>query len=361
MKTAFFRTDASSLIGMGHVMRCLTLADSLCQHGIQSIFVCRRLPGHLGEYIRTKDYPVEWIESKNDEFRPEEDAIATKAILGKAARPVDWFIADHYGIDRVWEAEVGPLTGKLLVIDDLANRPHECDILVDQNAYDQMETRYINLVPPRCVQLLGPHYLLLRPSFYEARRSLRTRDGVVKRLLVFFGGSDPTNETAKALRALSQWPGGEPPFHTEVVVGSSNPFRQEIASLCARIPHTELHVQAENMAELISQADYALGAGGVAMWERCYLGLPSAVTVVADNQAASVRYAAQQGAVTFTGNGANTNETVYAEAIRRALESPQALTEMTRKAFNLTASDPLRTESPVVAIMMQMMNEDTTS
>lgn len=361
MKTAFFRTDASSLIGTGHVMRCLTLADSLREHGVDSIFVCRRLSGHLGEYIRTKGYSVEWIESKNDEFRPEEDSISTKAILEKAAQPVDWLIVDHYGIDCMWEAKVGPLAGRLLVIDDLANRPHECDILVDQNAYDRMETRYVELVLPRCVQLLGPRYLLLRPAFYEARRSLRTRDGIVKRLLVFFGGSDPTNETAKALRALAQWPGDDPPFHTEVVVGSSNPFRQEIASLCARIPHTTLHVQAENMAELISQADYALGAGGVAMWERCYLGLPSAVTVAADNQGASVRYAAEQGAVAYVGDSPDSNETVYTEAIRLALESPQALTEMARKAFNLTASDPLRKESPVVAAMMQMMNEDTTS
>ncbi|MBP1971856.1 UDP-2,4-diacetamido-2,4,6-trideoxy-beta-L-altropyranose hydrolase [Cohnella thailandensis] len=333
------------------------MADSLRRYNMESIFICRRLPGHLGEYIRDKGYSVEWIESKNGEFRSEVDAAATKTILAKSIESPDWLIIDHYGIDKEWEAAVGPYAKHMLVIDDLANRPHDCDILLDQNAYEQMETRYNKLVPPHCLQLLGPRFLLLRPSFYEARRTLRARIGMLERMLVFFGGSDPTNETAKALQALKHLPSDDLSFHTDVVIGSSNPFHHEIAAMCEPLPHVTLHVQAENMAELIANADFALGAGGVGMWERCYLGLPSAVTVVADNQAESVRYAARMGAIEYLGESGDTNEATYSEAIKRAMKSPQALLKMTRKAFELTASDAERTESPVLAAMLALDNK----
>ncbi|MBN2980604.1 UDP-2,4-diacetamido-2,4,6-trideoxy-beta-L-altropyranose hydrolase [Cohnella algarum] len=353
-KIAVFRTDASSLIGSGHVMRCLALADSLRVNGFESIFVCRRLQGHLCEYIRNKGYDVEWIDSNDDEFRPESDAIMTKEILARVASPIAWLIIDHYGIDRNWEIQMGSLANRILVIDDLANRPHLCDILVDQNAYERMESRYKDLLPPQCLQLLGPGYLLLRPSFYEARKSLRARDGSLRRLLVFFGGSDPTNETAKALRALARRADDEPSFHTDVVIGSANPYRGEVTAMCAERPYAKLHVQAENMAELIASADFALGAGGVAMWERCYLGLPSAVTVVADNQAASVRCAAQTGAVAYLGESAETNADTYARAIEKALESPSELLEMSKRALEITESRADRTESPVASAMLEM-------
>ncbi len=322
---------------------------------MESIFVCRKLPGHLGDYIRDKGYKVELIETSAEEFRFEEDAAATRVIVEQSSAPVDWLIVDHYGIDREWEAALRPFADRILVIDDLANRPHECDFLLDQNAYDRMGMRYDGLVPLTCRQLLGPHYLLLRPSFYEARRTLQARAGDLQRLLIFFGGSDPTNETSKALQALAEYQRSPSPlYHVDVVIGSSNPIRQEIVAVCDGLPGVKLHVQAENMAELIENADFALGAGGVAMWERCYLGLPTAVTVVADNQAESVQFAVKKGAVEFLGRSGDVSGTNYYEAIRRAVESPATLMEMSRRAFELTNSVADRTESLVLSAMLAL-------
>jgi len=337
-------------------MRCLTLADSLRLHGVDSLFICRRLNGHLGEYIREKGFAIEWIESGHDDFCPEEDARATKEILKRAAvvAPIAWLIVDHYGIGSQWELHVKPFVKRLLVIDDLANRSHEGDMLLDQNAYDGIETRYRDLVPARCIRLLGPRYLLLRPSFYRTRSTLRERDGILRRLLVFFGGSDPSNETEKVLNALTQWRGGELPFHTDIVIGAANPYRKEIAALCAKLNKAALHVQTEKMAELIAEADFALGAGGVAMWERCYLGLPSGVTVIASNQAASALYAAKAGAVRLLGESERTNADAYLKIIQQALASPRELTIMSERALTLTESRSDRMENPVVLSMLEL-------
>ena len=142
-----------------------------------------------------------------------------------------------------------------MVIDDIADRPHDCDILLDQNLYQAMETRYDNLVPTACKKLIGPRYALLRSEFAVARENLRQRDGHVKRIVVFFGGVDPTNETAKALEAVRML--DRPNIAVDVVVGGANPNKRAIKSLCLKIPNVSFHCQVNNMAELMAAADLA--------------------------------------------------------------------------------------------------------
>lgn len=293
------RTDASTTIGSGHVMRCLTIAEELRDAGSEVLFVSRAHPGNLNGLIRNKGFQChELPESparmqasrKTQDSRSEyaswlgvsqqRDAEETIEVIGDD-RP-DWLIVDHYGLDEEWETLLRPYISKIMVIDDLADRRHDCDLLLDQNFFTDGQKRYDDLVPPSCTKLLGPKYALLRREFREVRKNLRERTGEVERVLVFMGGSDPDNVTGKAIEALSD--PGLLHLQVDVVIGAQNPKRETVEKLVKDRPGTTLHVQTSNMAELMCKADLAIGAGGSATWERCCMGLPTIIIPIANNQ-----------------------------------------------------------------------------
>ena len=189
----------------------------------------------------------------------QEDATETSAILAQGDGSIDWLIMDHYALDRLWETEMRPDVRKIMVIDDLADRRHDCDLLLDQNLFKNSHSRHDGLVPIPCQKLLGPRYALLRREFRAARKTLRVRDGRIKRILIFFGGGDPTNETAKALKALAQL--NRPEVAVDVVVGGGNPYNKQIQTLVGALPKATYHCQIMNMAELMAAADIAIGGG----------------------------------------------------------------------------------------------------
>jgi UDP-2,4-diacetamido-2,4,6-trideoxy-beta-L-altropyranose hydrolase len=308
-----FRVDASVQMGTGHVMRCLTLADSLRGAGAGVFFICRELPGHLCDFIDQKGYNVYRLPYREtDTFAIQEgtkhakllgvsmeaDAEATESLL-KRDQGIQWLIVDHYGIDKRWEARQRPYIKKIMVIDDLADRQHDCDVLLDQNYYEQSETRYDDLVPDHCKKLLGPKYVLLRPEFSEARKNLRNRDGIIRRILVFFGGADPENVTKKALEAVHLL--NRPDIAVDVVVGSSNPHKENVKLLCVSMPNTHYYCQVENMAKMMFQADLCIGAGGSSVWERCSVALPSLVIAIAENQIQMIEIMAKDAFLLYGG------------------------------------------------------------
>jgi UDP-2,4-diacetamido-2,4,6-trideoxy-beta-L-altropyranose hydrolase len=237
-------------------------------------------------------------------------------------------------LDVEWEAAMSALTEHIMVIDDLADRVHDCDVLLDQNLHRAgMENRYEKLTPPNCKKLLGPKYALLRPEFKEIRSNLKVRDGSVKRIFVFFGGSDPTNETMKALIAIQQLDRAD--IAIDVVVGSTNPHREDIAGLCAAQPGAKLHRQINNIAELMASADMAIGAGGGAMWERCCLGLPSIVMSAAKNQDPGCEATAGIGAILYLGKAESVGEELIEGTLRVALSAPDLLMSMSEKSIAL--------------------------
>jgi UDP-2,4-diacetamido-2,4,6-trideoxy-beta-L-altropyranose hydrolase len=293
-----FRCDASISIGSGHVMRCRTLARELQRDGAAVTFLCRRQRGDLISLLEQEFRvlalpeqllaPCEGLEGRELYgawlgCSQNTDAAHCLQALGEAGiTSASWLIADHYGLDAIWEAQLlSGLAGanappKLLVIDDLADRSHVCDLLLDQNFFGEAtEQRYQGLVPPQCRQLLGPHYALLGPE-YALLHPLVPPRTELRRVLVFFGGVDPDNCTGQAIKALMA------PELThlavDVVLGLQCPHRQEVA------PHTTLHGPQPSLAGLIARADLAIGAGGSATWERSCLLLPSVVVSVAENQ-----------------------------------------------------------------------------
>lgn len=326
MKIAF-RADASSLIGTGHFMRCLTLADVLKQRGSEIRFISRDLPMYLREMLLVKGLEFAALDSRTGALDASDlvhaDWLnASQCVDAEASRQVlygqdwDWLVVDHYALDSRWETAFRQSAMNILVIDDIADRQHDCDVLLDQNYYADMETRYTAKVPAHCRQLLGPRYALLRDEFRQLRDRIKSRTGPVKRVLIFFGGVDKDNFTSLAIEALSSLEGVG--LHVDVVIGAQHPYRGEIETACAARQYT-LHVQTSRMAELMAEADLAVGAGGSATWERCCLGLPCIVITVAQNQVEAARDISTYGAVKYVGTAEEVSKEKLAQAIEISL------------------------------------------
>ncbi|WP_431811457.1 UDP-2,4-diacetamido-2,4,6-trideoxy-beta-L-altropyranose hydrolase [Lysinibacillus sp. FW12] len=283
----FIRVDASVEIGIGHVMRCLTLAHRLKKTEKYVAFICRDAEGQCIRLIEQQGFEVFILPNSEGSLWNfvsdywKKDAQDTISILKKYN--VERLIIDHYSIDIKWEKLVRPFVNEIMVIDDLANRKHDCDILLDQNFYLDMDTRYDGLVPSSAKMLLGPSHALLRDEFIEAKKHIKPFNGRVERLFIFFGGSDPTNETEKVLLAIKSTI-EQYKLVVDVVVGNSNPNKLKIKQLCDEIENTHYHCQVNNIAELMAQADLAIGGGGATTWERIFLQLPTIVIAVAENQ-----------------------------------------------------------------------------
>jgi len=243
--------------------------------------------------------------------RPEDDAAETVVALD-GERP-DWLIVDHYALDATWERVLRPHVGRIAVIDDLANRCHDADMLLDQNYSTEGAARYDGLLPDHAQRLCGPGYALLNPVYAEYRQKLPARTGEVARVLVFFGGTDPENLTGMALEALST-----PALRhlaVDVVVGANYPHRAALEEQAHQRSGTTLHGPRPHLADLIAAADLAVGAGGTTTWERCCLGLPSLVVSIADNQRPACEALAQDGLIAYGGHW----DGVSAERLRDTL------------------------------------------
>jgi UDP-2,4-diacetamido-2,4,6-trideoxy-beta-L-altropyranose hydrolase len=282
------RTDASPLIGSGHVVRCLCLADALHAGGASVSFVSRTMPHHLMQAIVEHGHRVVALPD-GDAGSEALDARQTLAVCG----PSDWIVVDHYGLGADWETVVGA-AGRVLAIDDLA-RAHACDALLDQNFHPESERRYAGRIREDCRLMLGPRYALLRNEFAQARQHAVVRDGDVKRLHVFLGGMDAGNVTETVLRAVDSIQRSD--LALDVVIGATHPARARIQHHVASRAGARCHVDTPDMAALLVRADLAIGAGGTATWERCALGVPTLGLCLADNQRELLFQAGRHGFV----------------------------------------------------------------
>lgn len=345
-----FRVDASEEIGAGHVMRCLTLADKLHSYGANIIFICKSQSGDLNEYIRKRGYEVAQLPGvpsktgatlllKNMAL----DLKNTVALLGN--RRANWLIVDHYGLDASWENGMRPFCSKIMVIDDLANRTHDCDLLLDQNLRENAIQRYRRLVPQACRILAGPDHVLLNSKFTEI--ALRQRDGSVHNVVVYFGGNDITNQAGKAVEALKKILG----LTVTVILGFSHPHRKAVFSSLSRDSRFNFMDSCEDMAGQMAKADLALGTCGISAWERCVLGLPTLVTVSAENQREDAEALHRLGAVEYLGDAEILVAQDWHNAIMRCLHSPEKVRKMGQMAQNVVAGHAENMQSLVSQLM----------
>jgi UDP-2,4-diacetamido-2,4,6-trideoxy-beta-L-altropyranose hydrolase len=354
-----FRVDSSFDIGTGHIMRCLTLAEQLKKRHASVSFISRALPGNIISIIKEKGYLVFELSIESDFNNTSfydyykknwlEDATETLEYIRNNINTIDLLVLDHYGLDYKWESVLYPDVNKLMVIDDLANREHKCDILLDQNFYLGFKDRYYSLVPEKCKLLLGPQYVLLREEFITLADSIKKRNGQINRILVFFGGTDPTNETEKALRALTNF--GEK-FQVDVIVGATNPNKNNIQAFCEKHNNYHYFTQVSNISEFMNQADLAIGAGGTTTWERCFFGLPSITIIVADNQKEATESVSSVGATVNLGMSSQVLESDVVEVINSLLQDPEKMRRLSVKSRDLVNAQFIK-EYPLLNILFE--------
>lgn len=351
-----FRVDASPQIGSGHVARCLTLADALrganvrtrlvsrhitpalSEMAIQGGHELRRLPALAGP-IDSSPAHASWLGTSQ-----ETDADATAQAL--VDEEWDWLIVDHYALDRRWEERLRPSARRILVIDDLADRPHNCDALLDQNL--QVATdRYRGLLPASCRTMLGPRYALLRPEFLK--RVPGAVSSEIRRINIFFGGFDTAGMTLRAIDEIA--PLLATGIVADVVVGAGAPQLEAIRARCAELGAT-VHVQTREMARLFAAADLAIGAGGATSWERCRMGVPSLVVSVAENQRAGCQALADAGAAVSLGPVSTLASGAIREAVDRLIAEPEMLQTMRQKCIALV--DGRGTERVMLYLMRDL-------
>jgi UDP-2,4-diacetamido-2,4,6-trideoxy-beta-L-altropyranose hydrolase len=341
---AVFRVDASLEIGTGHVMRCLTLAQALRDRGGSCAFVCRADTGHLIDEVRRRGFAVTALPA-GPAVAPspahaawlgaplELDAQQTLASL---PGETDWIVVDHYALDARWEREMRGDRRRLMVIDDLADRQHDCELLLDANL-GRSAADYAPLVPAACVVLAGPRHALLRPEFAALRPAslARRAEAPVRKLLVAMGGVDAPDVTSAALQALA---GAALPTDCSitVVMGAHAPWLAQVREAARRLPWpAEVVVNAQDLARRMADSDLAIGAAGTTAWERCCLGLPSLATILAENQRAGAQALFAAGAAVAIPPGPALPATVRRE-VERLAQDRGALTRMQQASAAVT-------------------------
>lgn len=351
MQHIAFRVDASIEMGSGHVMRCLTLADALKTEQRECLFLTRPHPGNLSDNIEARGHrvilltmPEQFVEEIEDDVdhaawlgaSQTQDAQETLTAL-KGIHP-DWLIVDHYAIDQRWHKLLCSQVNNIFVIDDLADRAYDCDLLLDQT-YGRKGTDYRHLVNKKTQLLLGSQYALLRPEFAELRSKAiakRKENKDIQRILVSMGGTDPHNCTAKILQGLVQVEWQSQPV-IDVVLSSRAPYLNKIMEQAKQCTlDVVVSVDVNDMAERILAADLAVGAGGATSWERCCLGLPTIMIGVAKNQINITQQLALTGASLYIGTFKNNIVHLISDALTTLNNNNTLLTDMAKKAAGIT-------------------------
>lgn len=324
-------------------MRCLTLADALRERGADCRFVCREHPGNMLGIIRERGYGFIALQTDSKPLSRSQDThtawlgadVTTdveETLAALAGESLDWLIVDHYGIDARWEQRARTVCRKLMVIDDLADRAHDCDLLVDQNLVANPRSRYSGKLPEHCCLLVGPRYAMLAPLYAELHRQATLRHGGVHRVLIYFGGADIENLTGKTISAFLTL--GHRDVELDVVVNPQSPYVESIQRQIAGVENVRLHMFLPSLSGLMRVADVSVGAGGMTTWERCCLGVPSYVITLADNQIAGARELDRLGVICWLGNASDLTVRDLTEAISDMMGKSSHI-DLSKRGFDL--------------------------
>lgn len=308
----FIRVDASYFIGTGHVVRCVTLAKELRRLGASCTFLSRDHDGNLFDYILANGFELKILKNNTNNLNTEsnkptlshsnwlsvsQSRDAAESIELINDQNPDWLVVDHYGIDFRWHEELRPHCKKIFVIDDLADRKHDCDLLLDQNLVNNYLTRYENKVAREVPKLLGPKYALLQKEYLDLKARVFLRKNKVENILVYFGGSDLHNLTESIVDILQ-----ETLKNTVTVDVVSNHPSGSLIDKIGRNKNFNLHSTLDSLAPLMLRADLAIGGSGTSSWERICLGLPSIVITVAHNQLQIAQELHRRGYIHYLGH-----------------------------------------------------------
>lgn len=326
MTKVAIRADASQWIGSGHIMRCATLANYLKKNNSEVHFICRKMPGDYCEWLSSHGFKVHVLpeakspcDASDRELRHAswlgvpiiQDQAETFSVISDISN-IDWLVVDHYGLDASWEEPMRKHCNKIMVIDDLADRKHTCDLLLDQNLFKNAKERYQGNVADTCKMLLGPKYALLQNEYAALHEKTKYRQGGINRILVFFGGADEANNTEMAIEAFQEI--SRKDIVLDVVVGRSHERFNLLNDIANQVDNINVHTNLPSLAPLMTMADFAIGASGATSWERCCLGLPSIVIALAENQKPIASELESAGLIRYIGDvGSVSKDKIYNE------------------------------------------------
>lgn len=343
-----FRCDASVQIGTGHIMRCLTLADELARQEAKCYFICREHEGNLIDFITQKGYETYTLkavspgsnkknETKSTLFHSEwlgttQETDAKQTVHIVSSIQPEWLVIDHYALDSYWEEKLRPHCNNILVIDDLADRKHDCDVLLDQNFLPDFKNRYNNLVSNTTTQLLGPSYTLLKNEYSEIRNLNRQSEHLnTPQILVNFGGIGDFQLLSNFITAAND----NPQFNYSVITGVLEPKHfQQLNQLIAG-NHITLSSYTSEMPSLMYQSQFAVGACGSTVWERFCLGLNSALVEMADNQHPLITYLEDEDLIDSLGHNSNLSSTKISRFLSSLNINSPIYTKRKGKIMNL--------------------------
>ena len=333
MTKIYFRCDSSSDIGSGHVIRCLTLANFLKKKGLFTTFICKETEGNLFDVILKHNHNLVVL-SNNKKNIWEDDAQEIIDKIKDFNSSKDWMVVDHYFLNKDWETRISSKLYKLFIIDDLCDRPHYGNILLNQNYLPGIRSQYKKILSSKTKILLGPKYALLSPEYKATRKLIKiNKKKKLQRVFIFFGASDDKEQTIKCLSILSKL--NFKLLKIDIVIGLANKKKKLIEEITDKIDNATLHVQIPSLCNLMKNADLYLGSGGTTTWERCCLGLPSIVISTSGNQVRQNEYLFKKGVIKYLGKA----ESVSEENIRTALlmfAEGYDSTKMSKKALKIT-------------------------
>ncbi len=302
-----FRSDSAEFIGTGHIRRCLNIAKEIKERGSDSIFICNSYKGNINNEIKKNfkvlELPKKKISLKEKEFytnnnnqlykdwlgcNEEEDAINSLDLILKIKNiTIDWVIVDHYSLGEIWEKTIKNglknfnKNTKILVIDDLYNRNHYCEILLNQNYFtnDNLD-KYKNILSIHSQLLIGPHYALLGKDYFGIN-NLTKKSREIKRILIYFGGVENSIHH-KVIESISAEKFSEIIF--DYIISKSSKYYSYLKNIENKVENIYVHDIKKTLADFILRSDLFIGAGGSTSLERLCLGIPSITIVLADNQ-----------------------------------------------------------------------------
>ena len=334
MTKIYFRCDSSSDIGSGHVIRCLTLANFLKKKGLFTTFICKETEGNLFDVILKHNHNLVVLSNSNKKNIWEDDAQEIIDKIKDFNSSKDWMVVDHYFLNKDWETRISSKLYKLFIIDDLCDRPHYGNILLNQNYLPGIRSQYKKILSSKTKILLGPKYALLSPEYKATRKLIKiNKKKKLQRVIIFFGASDDKEQTIKCLSILSKL--NLKLLKIDIVIGLANKKKKLIEEITDKIDNATLHVQIPSLCNLMKNADLYLGSGGTTTWERCCLGLPSIVISTSGNQVRQNEYLFKKGVIKYLGKA----ESVSEENIRTALlmfAEGYDSTKMSKKALKIT-------------------------
>lgn len=326
-----FRADASTNIGIGHIMRCLVVSKELDLYGIKSVYLTANVKGNLGDVITGLGYELEWVRDRNfkivdpKSLTSEDDSCYSCQVASKYS--AEGIVLDHYDLGYQWEKKVKANGLKLFTISDFPNRDFICDLLLDQT-YNRHKNDYRSNVSETTRVLTGIDYCLLREEFDVDRDKLYESrlDKIPKKILVNFGGTDHLKITEKFVKALKGITISQS-LEFKVIVGSGYPDVDSLISTIGQINsdtsfNVSLTVNEKNMVNALLDCDLAIGAGGTSNWERCALLLPVMIVSTADNQRDIANYLNDYGVALLVDKDEIENPVIIENALRRLLSKP---------------------------------------